>query len=480
VGDADSNTTSRSLVSQATVVVVVDELNQRECAMHVTDPDYQHDLGNGYLLRWGTPADAAHYGALAESAFFLKKEGVNNPNVAGYAHDLLSDHHPLCRAQDVAVVVDSNHRLVAAAALMRQPLAYGEIAIPTGRPELVCSDANVRNRGLIRHIMAALHAKSAARGDLLQAITGIPNYYHQFGYSWSIDYNAFLRIAIAQIPTLPADAPVVRLRRVGADEYTQWQQLYAEDCQRRGLLVTAAWSYEYFVHVTEQSRSSESYVPYFLVGADHQPIGYVLVCKRGWEGSITLTGFGVTANQSMLQLCIPMLHACKELIPIIPKALALHPDTHSIEVQVDGDHPFRKICEYLRIPAHYDAPYTWYLRIPDIRALLWHLRETLDARLSQSPLRGYHGQCYLSLYHSGLVLTWHDGKLTEIKPWSIPAYGEHAQAAYPPQAIAQHIFGWRSLHELRDWYPDVWATPETALLLDILFPKQPSWLLWMN
>jgi len=448
--------------------------------MQVTDRNYQHDLGNGYLLRWGTPADAEQYGTLAESAFFLKKEGVSNPNVAGYAHDLLSDRHPLCRAQDVAVVVDSNHRLVAAAALMQQPLRYGGVRIPTGRPELVCSDAQVRNRGLIRHIMAALHAKSVLRGDLLQAITGIPNYYHQFGYTWSIDYNAYLRIAVAQIPPLPADAPVVRLRRVASYEYAQWEELYVADCRRRGLLVTAAWSFDYFVHVTDQSLSSESFVPYFLVGADDQVIGYVLVCKRGWEGSITLVGFGVNADQSMLQLSVPMLHACTALIPVIPKALALHADTHSIEVQVDGDHPFRDICQLLRIPTHYDAPYTWYLRLPDVRAFLWHIRAVLDERLSQSALRGYSGQCNLSLYHGGLTLTWRDGTLINIAPWEIPAYGEHAHAAYPPHAVAQHVFGWRSLRELRAWYPDVWATTETALLLDILFPKQPSWLLWMN
>lgn len=448
--------------------------------MHVTDPDYQHNLGNGYLLRWGTPADAEHYGALAESAFFLKKEGVNNPNVAGYAHDLLSDRHPLCRAHDVAVVVDSNHRLVAAAALMHQPLAYAGISIPTGRPELVCSDAQVRNRGLIRHIMAALHAKSAARGDVMQAITGIPNYYHQYGYTWSVDYNAYVRIAVAQIPPLPTDAPVVRLRRVATHEYAQWNELYVQDCQRRGLLVTAPWSFEYFVHVSEQSLSTESFVPFFIVDADDTPIGYVLVCKRGWEGSITLVGFGVTADQSMLQLSIPVLHACTALIPVIPKALSLHADTHSIEVQVDGNHPFREICQLLRIPTHYDAPYTWYLRIPDVRALLWHIRAVLDERLAHSALRGYSGQCHLSLYQSGLTLTWHHGTLTQIEPWQMPAYGEHAQATYPPQAVAQHIFGWRSLSELREWYPDVWATTETALLLEILFPKQPSWLLWMN
>jgi hypothetical protein len=38
----------------------------------------------------------------------------------------------------------------------------------------------------------------------------------------------------------------------------------------------------------------------------------------------------------------------------------------------------------------------------------------------------------------------------------------------------QLIFGYRSLTELRAIFPDVWASEEAALLLDILLPKQPS------
>jgi hypothetical protein len=38
----------------------------------------------------------------------------------------------------------------------------------------------------------------------------------------------------------------------------------------------------------------------------------------------------------------------------------------------------------------------------------------------------------------------------------------------------QLLLGYRSLAELRAIYPDVLANDETALLLDILFPKLPS------
>jgi hypothetical protein len=105
--------------------------------MDALNPDYQRDLGDGYRLRWATPDDGDQYAQLAAKAFYLKNEQMENPNVVGYAHDLVSNNHPLCRADDVAVVVDGHNQIVAAAALLTQPLEYDGIPLKVGRPELV-------------------------------------------------------------------------------------------------------------------------------------------------------------------------------------------------------------------------------------------------------------------------------------------------------------------------------------------------------
>jgi len=36
------------------------------------------------------------------------------------------------------------------------------------------------------------------------------------------------------------------------------------------------------------------------------------------------------------------------------------------------------------------------------------------------------------------------------------------------------LLGYRSLDELRAIFPDVWAKDDKRLLIDLLFPKQPS------
>lgn len=55
-----------------------------------------------------------------------------------------------------------------------------------------------------------------------------------------------------------------------------------------------------------------------------------------------------------------------------------------------------------------------------------------------------------------------------------PAYGDGADAGCPPLLFLQLLFCYRSLAELRAFFPDVWVNDGTAPLLDALFPKLPS------
>lgn len=451
--------------------------------MDILNPDYQRDLGNGYRLRWATPADGDQYAQLAAKAFYLKNEQMENPNVVGYAHDLTSNNHPLCHADDVAVVLDDHNHIVAAAALMIQPLEYEGIPLKVGRPELVCSDSQVRQRGFVRAIFELMHAKSAARGDVMQAITGIPHYYHQFGYSWSVDYNAHAKVTLAKLPMLAGGSNPIQLRRVAPNEYQQYVALYNNDRLGRNLALTTPYTPEYFAHVLTTSVSTEGFIPYFIVNELGSVLGYFLADQRSWDGWWTILGIGAAANQSLANLIVPTLHAAKELTVDIHKVVPHHPDIHSLNIQVDGDHPIQQVLTNRNIPYHYEAPYTWYLRVPDMMKLLGQITPVLERRIANSIFKGYTGKLVLSFFRDGVELEWQNGQLVQLTPWHPPIYekdGRSANASYPPNIFNQQLFGWRSLAELRDWRPDVWADNNSTPLLDVLFPKQASWFLWMN
>ncbi len=113
----------------------------------------------------------------------------------------------------------------------------------------------------------------------------------------------------------------------------------------------------------------------------------------------------------------------------------------------------------------------------DVPLFLRHIRAVLERRLAGSFLAGYTGELNIDFYKGGLRLVFDQGRIAFIEPWRPPVYGDEASAGFPPLVFLQLMFGRRSLEELCAWHDDVWADDEPAMVLNTLFPKQPSWVL---
>jgi len=144
-----------------------------------------------------------------------------------------------------------------------------------------------------------------------------------------------------------------------------------------------------------------------------------------------------------------------------------------IHFQVGSEHPvYRAIPSKLRGASR--RPYAWYARVPDLAGFLRHISSALEARLADSILVGHTGELALNFYRTGLRLRFAAGRLTDITPWQ-PASDVRGDAAFPDLTFLQLLFGYRSLDELCQSFPDCIARSDGAhLLLDTLFPKQAS------
>jgi hypothetical protein len=127
-----------------------------------------------------------------------------------------------------------------------------------------------------------------------------------------------------------------------------------------------------------------------------------------------------------------------------------------------------------KLAPHLDGLYTWYLRVPDIGGFLQHITPLLEARLAASLLAGYDGDFKINFYRGGLRLQFAGGKLTAVEPWRTPLYGDEASLNCPALLFLQLLVGYRSLAELRAIFPDVHVEDDAVLLVNTLFPKQPS------
>jgi len=158
------------------------------------------DLGDGLVMRRSTPEDAD---ALAEFNRAIHSDNEQDGQcLADWTRDLLTAH-PTFHPNDFTVIEESaTGRIVSTMNLISQTWSYEGIKFGVGRPELVGTLPEFRNRGLIRIQFEEIHEWSAARGEMAQAITGIPFYYRQFGYEMALDLDGRRFGYESQLPKL--------------------------------------------------------------------------------------------------------------------------------------------------------------------------------------------------------------------------------------------------------------------------------------
>ncbi|HSL29471.1 MAG TPA: GNAT family N-acetyltransferase, partial [Anaerolineales bacterium] len=159
------------------------------------------DLGDGLVLRRSVRQDAD---ALAEFNRSIHMDNAADGQcISAWTRDLLTASHPTFHPDDFTVVEElATGRIVSTMNLISQTWSYEGIKFGVGRPELVGTLPEFRNKGLIRIQFEEIHKWSAERGQRLQAITGIPFYYRQFGYEMALDLDGRRLGYEAQVPVL--------------------------------------------------------------------------------------------------------------------------------------------------------------------------------------------------------------------------------------------------------------------------------------
>ena len=209
--------------------------------------------------------------------------------------------HPTTSAGDFTIVVDENadDQIVSSMNLISQVWLYEGIPLGVGRPELVATDPNYRRRGLVREQFAAVHAKSAARGELVQAITGIPWYYRQFGYGMALDLGGgrdFLWDRPGNDKTVEEEAYQIRPAKLA--DWPILQTLY--EAHNRGSLLSrardeASWRYELTIpHPT--SMYARHFYLVETAASNPQPVAYVEY--KHFRKSYFVRELGVLPGQS--------------------------------------------------------------------------------------------------------------------------------------------------------------------------------------
>jgi len=437
-------------------------------------PIVLRDLGDGLILRRSSKEDTE---ALATfNATVHSDEGPEHPDekVAAWTRDLLSGLHPTHRPDDFTIVEEIHSgRIISAMNLISQTWTYEGIPFNVGRPELVGTLPEYRKRGLVRLQFEEVHKWSAQRGELVQAITGIPYYYRQFGYEMGLDLGGGRAGFEPQLPKLPENENEPFLFRHAVEADIPFLMETAAHGAKRSIVNCPYDEIMWRYVLCGQSEKNDNRRKFLIIeqAKNGEPVGYLAHPWYPW-------GSGLMTNEFELKPGVSWLE-------VAPSATRYLWKTGG-EMLIEQNRPRTAYTFWLgREHPVYEAmqdalprirqPEAWYLRVPDLAAFFKRIQSALEQRLASSLAVGYSGELRLDFYRNGLRLCFEKGSLTDIVTVNQPSPREFASARFPDQSFLHLVFGHLSLDDLQQVYPDCWYKDDTArCLLNILFPKRPS------
>lgn len=344
----------------------------------------------------------------------------------------------------VLVVADGD-RIVSTATLLQEHVAVGGVDVPAGQVEMVATDRNYEGRGLVRALMDECHRRSAARGDLMQVMIGIPYFYRQFGYVYSMPIPL-----TRELRTAPAGDDNIEVRRATPDDIPAMMAL--QDAAQRRFDVRMPHSPGCWRWVVQRSGSHQ------LVAVRD---GVVVATARATPPEEGIVLGEIAGDDEGIRALVAAQAVLGEVTLLERPGTALDAvvDEHT------APHP---------LP---DRTREWfYSRVADAAPLLDHLRPALVDRFRASGIGGRHEVLLSSWHHHVRFTIDDDGMSAVVAGGPEQAPGVKGGAGVPPDQMAPLLLGPHGAAGLEARHADV-RLNRIRDLMEILFPPLRSDLL---
>jgi ribosomal protein S18 acetylase RimI-like enzyme len=370
--------------------------------------------------------------------------------------------HPAATPDNIFVISTPEGVIVSSVMLIPQRWRYRDVEISVGQVEAVATRPDYRRQGLVRHLMAAAHARAADRGLQVQVIDGIPWFYRQFGYTYALDQWAGRQAARSDLARLEAlDSWTIR-PATDAD----LPRIAAIANADRGLVSCprdeAHWRYEL------TGRRQGSFVRYAIEIIEHAgAVAGVLVRSHQEDLWMGLLYCELAPGVPWLDAGPAILRHCHD------RGAELNPLFAGLCAGLGQVHPLYAACsDMLTRPFDWAS---WYVRVPDLVGLLRSLVPILDRRLSGSVADGWTGEVKVNCYTEGVRLVVSEGRITAVEKLDDLDNLDDAGILLPRNQLIQLVFGFRDLDTLITGSNDCWSNDRRShAVLNICFPRESS------
>jgi predicted acetyltransferase len=379
----------------------------------------------------------------------------NNPREGATCKCLLH-HHPDVTPDDFLIIEsDATREIVSTTCLIPWTLCFAGVDLRAAQLEMVLTRPDYRSRGLVRTQMRHFEQVVIQRGFDLSFIWGIPYYYRQYGYAYTIEGATFESLPVWRIPDKPlGETLYLRLRPAGLADVPCLTECF--DRANADLDLSTRRSPEYWYYVLEAARHPVELMERAESG---EVLGYAVILRSG--KAVTILENSLTDAMTALALLQTLKSQASE----------------QIQISWPSNTAFGALAQHLgsqTVPGG-----QWLLRIPDMVRLLNKLCPMFGHRLANSAWHDLTAEITVNLFREAFRLRFEQGKLTSVQSLGFVDASMGADGGdlcIPPEAFLRLLFGYRALDELFDAWPDIVVKPEARSLLNTLFPRLQPYL----
>ncbi len=376
-------------------------------------------------------------------------------DVGGFA-EIIFKHFPGMEKRYWFILEDeAKDQIIAAFSLIPWEWAFNGIPLKVAEMGIVGTHADYRGRGLQRILNQEFDRVLIDEGFDLAVIQGIPGFYDQFGYRYSLPLENHINLPLHIIPASEATYAFRLATLEDIPFLMQEDESYRARYSFSAVRSKAKWRY-----LLAESKKTEYGSEFWIMETDDDKF----YCRIPAEGF----GEGFIVNEVSEGISTAALKAlfafCKEKAEEREKPyirLNLHNEAAAAKMAV-------------ALGAKEGKPYAWQVKFPNVIRFLEHIAPVLEKRIRASAFKGYTGVFRLNFYRSKVDLVWEQGALKSIRKGDGDPDGSFTIS---PELFPMLALGHRDWRELRHIRPDIFpGSGESALFIEALFPKEDSWI----
>jgi len=373
----------------------------------------------------------------------------------GATYRLLHTGRPyFSRGRSLYVEDARNGEVAATACLIPWDMDYGGARLNASQLEMVLSHPEYRKKGLVRRLIQRLEDENVESD--VNIIWGIPYYYRQYGYGYCMYGPMNETLPAVNIPDTDGDAEnPYALQKATAGDAAALARFYAAETGRYQICLCRDEAYWRFL--IDDAKHPVWVVRDRRKGAD---AGFVTVHYQGEGAARVMESGGLNGEAALNVLRLIKRDADK-----------------TVYVGGPEDNALVKTAKDLGSVAKRQEQ--WLVKLPDIPGFFTKTAAVFEQRLASAGCAGETFELVINLYKTAYRLAFTNGRFAGIeglgfKDYSMGAFG--GDLCIPPEAFTRLVFGFRTLPQLTDAWPDVVLDNTKKYLTDALFPPAGAYI----